>query len=69
VTERDDVGIRSTIGALFCLAGVVWVLQGLNALHGSPMSGHGGYTVLGAVALVGGAALLAWAWRRRGTDG
>ena len=57
--------VRGIIGVLLCVTGIVWFLQGVNVLHGSMMSGHGGYTVLGAVALVAGAALLAWAWRRR----
>jgi hypothetical protein len=58
------VWIRGIIGTLLCLAGVVWILQGVNVLHGSMMSGHGGYAVLGAVALVLGAGLLGWNWRR-----
>jgi uncharacterized membrane protein HdeD (DUF308 family) len=63
------VWIRGIIGTLLCLAGIVWILQGLNVLHGSMMSGHGGYAVLGAVVLVLGVALLAGAWRRRGAHG
>jgi hypothetical protein len=63
------VWVRGIIGALLCLAGVVWILQGSNVLHGSMMSGHGGYAVLGAVTLVCGSALVAWAWRRRGASG
>lgn len=61
--------IRGIIGTLLCLAGIVWILQGLNVLHGSMMSGHGGYAVFGAVVLVLGVALLAGAWRRRGAHG
>jgi len=63
------VWIRGIIGALLCLAGIVWILQGVNLLHGSMMSGRGGYAVLGAVVFVVGAALLAWTWRRRGANG
>ena len=61
--------IRGIIGALLCLAGIVWILQGVNVLHGSMMSGRGGYAVLGAGVLVLGVFLLAWAWRRRGARG
>jgi protein-S-isoprenylcysteine O-methyltransferase Ste14 len=43
----------------------VWIAQGTNVLHGSGMSGHGIYAVLGVVVFVIGAALLAWAWRVR----
>ncbi len=60
---------RIIIGTLLVLVGVVWILQGANVLHGSMMSGHGGYTVLGVVVLVFGAGLLVWTWRRRGTGG
>lgn len=61
--------IRSIIGTLLCLAGIVWILQGVNLVHGSMMSGRGGYAVLGAVALMVGASLLVWTWRRRGVHG
>jgi|HubBroStandDraft_5_1064220.scaffolds.fasta_scaffold1002939_2 drug/metabolite transporter (DMT)-like permease len=61
--------IRGIIGILLVVAGVVFILQGANVLHGSMMSGHGGYAVLGAVVLLIGAALLVWTWRRRGTAG
>ena len=60
--------IRGIIGMLLCLAGAVWILQGLDILHGSVMSGRGGYTVLGAVVLALGAALLVWAGRRRSAN-
>jgi drug/metabolite transporter (DMT)-like permease len=61
--------IRGIIGILLVVAGVVFILQGANVLHGSMMSGHGGYAILGAVVLLIGAALLVWTWRRRGTAG
>ncbi|HVB93070.1 MAG TPA: hypothetical protein VND67_02040 [Acidimicrobiales bacterium] len=59
---------RGVIGLILCLAGVVWIAQGTNALGGSKMmSGHAGYAVLGGIVLVIGLALLGWAWRiRRG---
>jgi protein-S-isoprenylcysteine O-methyltransferase Ste14 len=61
--------IRGIIGTLFVVVGVVFILQGANVLHGSMMSGHGGYAVLGVVVVVIGAALLAWAWRRGAASG
>lgn len=61
--------VRGIIGALLCLVGIVWILQGVNVLHGSMMSGRGGYAVLGAVVLVLGVSLLAWSWRRRSAHG
>jgi uncharacterized membrane protein HdeD (DUF308 family) len=45
-------------GALLCLLGVVWILQGLNIKKGDGMSGHPIWAVLGVVLVVIGAALL-----------
>jgi hypothetical protein len=56
---------RGIIGVVLCLAGAVWVAQGTNAIHGSGMSGHGVWTVIGAIAIVIGLALLVWAWSVR----
>jgi hypothetical protein len=56
---------RGIAGLVLCAVGAVWVLQGVGVLHGSSMTGHGGYAVLGAVLLVAGAALLGWAARVR----
>jgi hypothetical protein len=60
------VWVRGVIGLILCLTGIVWMLQGINVVHGSFMSGRGLYTVLGAVAFVLGAIVLAAAWRVRG---
>jgi hypothetical protein len=59
--------IRGVAGVVLIAIGGVWVAQGTGALAGSMMSGHGQYAVLGAVAILAGAALLALAWRRRST--
>jgi hypothetical protein len=45
--------------------GVVWILQGANVIHGSGMSGHSMYAVLGAIVLVIGVTAIGWAWRIR----
>jgi len=43
------------VGVVALLAGVVWILQGINVIHGSGMSGHAQFAVLGLLAvLVGG---------------
>ncbi len=55
--------IRGLIGFLLSVAGVVWILQGVNVLHGSMMSGHAGYAVLGGAALIVGVALVVSARR------
>jgi uncharacterized membrane protein HdeD (DUF308 family) len=62
--------VRGVPGVVLFLLGALWVLQGVNVLHGSGMSGHGQYAVLGVVTLLLGVALLAWAVvvrRRRAT--
>jgi hypothetical protein len=39
---------------LLTLVGLLWILQGVNVIGGSGMSGHGQYAVLGIiVALIG----------------
>ncbi|HEY5438982.1 MAG TPA: hypothetical protein VIJ99_08765 [Acidimicrobiales bacterium] len=58
--------VRGVVGLVFGLVGIVWILQGTNVVHGSGMSGHGGYAVLGVVVVLIGVALLTWAWRIRG---
>lgn len=56
---------RGVIGVVLCLVGLVWIGQGTNMVHGSGMSGHGVWAIIGVVALVAGVAALAWAWRIR----
>jgi protein-S-isoprenylcysteine O-methyltransferase Ste14 len=58
--------ILGIVGGLAVLVGVVFIGQGVNVIHGSSMSGHGGYAGLGAVLLVIGLGLVIWAWRLRG---
>ena len=58
--------VRAVIGVLLCLAGVIWIAQGTNVLHGSGMSGHGEWTVIGAIVLVAGVVVLLLARRMRG---
>ncbi len=59
------VWARGIVGIVLCLVGIVLILQGSNVIHGSGMSGHGGYAGLGGVLIVLGLALLAGAWRVR----
>ena len=56
-------GTLGLLGVLVFLVGALFVGQGTNVIHGSSMSGHGGYAVLGGVLVVIGLALVAWAWR------
>jgi protein-S-isoprenylcysteine O-methyltransferase Ste14 len=56
---------RGIAGLVLVLLGALWVLQGVNVVHGSGMSGHGQFAVLGVVTIVLGLALLVWAARVR----
>jgi hypothetical protein len=50
--------IRLAVGIALSLVGIVWVGQGVGTVHGSFMTGHAGWAVVGAVALVIGIALV-----------
>jgi hypothetical protein len=60
-------------GAVLCVVGVIWIGQGIGAIHGSFMTGRPLWAALGAVALVVGLGLIARAAavrrRRSGSDG
>jgi len=54
------------VGALIAAAGAIWILQGLNVIiSDSFMTGSRIWVVIGAAAVVGGAALSWWGWSRR----
>jgi hypothetical protein len=54
------------VGALIAASGAIWILQGLNVIiSDSFMTGSRIWVVIGAVAVVGGAALSWWGWSRR----
>jgi hypothetical protein len=56
---------RGIAGAVLSLVGALWIGQGTNEVHGSGMSGHGQWAVIGAIFVVVGLVLLASAWRIR----
>jgi hypothetical protein len=65
-SRKPVMVMRVTLGLLGGLAvvvGVVFIGQGTNLIHGSSMSGHGGYADLGAALLAIGLLLIVWAWR------
>jgi vacuolar-type H+-ATPase subunit I/STV1 len=67
--ERSEsvVWIRGIAGVVFCALGALWIAQGSGAMHGSGMSGHAPFALLGGAAVIVGLALLVWAARvRRG---
>ena len=57
--------VLSIIGVLFVLMGGVWILQGINVLPGSFMTGQTQWAVYGAIAVIAGIGLLVLANRRR----
>lgn len=57
------------LGVLFIITGVVWILQGVNLLPGSFMTGQTRWAINGILAAGIGVGLLVYANRRgRGTD-
>jgi uncharacterized membrane protein HdeD (DUF308 family) len=58
--------LMTAVGALLVLMGGVWILQGINVLPGSFMTGQTKWTMYGAVAVVVGIVLLVVARRGRG---
>jgi Na+/melibiose symporter-like transporter len=55
--------VRGIIGLLLCAVGALWIGQGVGSVHGSPMTGHSQYAVLGVVVAVVGLFLLLSAYR------
>ena len=56
--------VLTVVGGLLILIGIVWILQGINVLPGSFMSGKLQYSVLGIVVDVVGILLVLFAQRR-----
>jgi uncharacterized membrane protein len=63
--ENDMKMIRMVLGVLLVCIGVVWILQGINVLPGSFMTGQRQWAVYGAIAVVVGIGLLAMSRGRR----
>jgi hypothetical protein len=58
-------GVLGSVGVVFMLIGAIWILQGLNILLGSPMSGDIRWSYRGAIPVVIGLVLLIVARRNR----
>lgn len=56
--------IVTIFGALVAILGAIWVLQGLNILPGSFMTGDMKWAIYGGVAIVVGLGLVAWSRRK-----
>jgi uncharacterized membrane protein HdeD (DUF308 family) len=52
------------LGALLILIGAIWILQGINLLPGSFMTGQRQWAVYGAILVAAGISLL-WMAKRR----
>jgi hypothetical protein len=44
--------VLNIIGVILAFFGIVWILQGLNILANSEMSGHIKWTIIGAIVLL-----------------
>ena len=58
--------VLTVLGVLMLLLGGVWVLQGLNILPGSFMTGDVKWAIYGGVLAVAGVAVIAWSRRKSG---
>jgi hypothetical protein len=52
-------------GVVLMLLGCIWILQGMNFMLGSPMSGQMRWAVRGGILVFAGIAALVWANRKR----
>lgn len=60
-------GVISGLGILLLVAGIVWILQGLNIVRGSFMSGQAFWGAMGVLCVLAGAAMLYFGLIRRTT--
>ena len=56
--------VLTIVGALAVLLGCVWILQGINILPGSFMTGQMQWAVYGCVMALAGIGLIVWSRRR-----
>ena len=61
--------LLNVVGAVVALVGIVWILQGINVLPGSFMTGQIKWAYYGAIALVAGCVSLFAAKRMCGKRG
>ena len=54
------------LGVILDLMGIIWMLQGMNVLLGSPMSGQPFWVGAGIVAMLVGVSLIVFGARRPG---
>jgi uncharacterized membrane protein HdeD (DUF308 family) len=56
--------VLTIAGAVMVLLGAVWILQGINILPGSFMTGQIQWAIYGAVLAIAGIVVILWARRR-----
>ena len=61
--------VSVVVGLLLIAVGVIWILQGINVLPGSFMSGRPGYAVFGLVVTIAGLVIVLRSARRRSVAG
>ena len=61
--------VLNVVGAVLALVGIVWILQGINVLPGSFMTGQIKWAYYGTIALVAGCVSLFAAARMSGKRG
>lgn len=59
--------LMNILGVILILIGGIWLLQGINVLGGSFMSGHIQYAILGIVVGIAGILSLVFANRIKGS--
>ena len=57
--------IKTIIGVVAVLIGIVWFFQGINVIPDSAMSGETRFVIAGIVAIVGGVVLIVDSWRQK----
>lgn len=60
--------VLNILGVLLILGGAVWVLQGVNLLPGSFMTGQIEWAIYGSIAIAVGLGILFFTNRRRDTS-
>jgi len=56
---------RTILGILLVIIGGIWVLQGINILPGSFMTGNIQWAIYGGIAVVIGIVVIAWAQKKK----
>jgi hypothetical protein len=57
--------VLNIVGVVLVILGIIWILQGMNVMLGSPMTGQTRWAVRGGILVFAGIAGLVWANRKR----